>query len=91
MRPKVLLLDEVTSALDPELVGEVLNVIRKLAREHELTMLMVTHHMGFAKEFADRVLFLCDGGIVEQGAPSEVFGAPRHARTEAFLQAVLNP
>jgi polar amino acid transport system ATP-binding protein len=91
MRPKVLLLDEVTSALDPELVGEVLAVIRKLAREHELTMLMVTHHMGFAREFADRVLFLCDARILEEGTPSQVFGAPRHARTKAFLQAVLHP
>ncbi len=91
MHPRVLLLDEVTSALDPELVGEVLSVIRWLAVEHELTMLMVTHHMGFAREFADRVLFFCDGQIVEQGAPGDLFTAPKHERTKAFLQAVLHP
>lgn len=91
MRPKVLLLDEVTSALDPELVGEVLNVIRRLAYEHELTMLMVTHHMGFAREFADRVVFFCDGRILEEGAPADLFTTPRHERTRAFLQALLHP
>ncbi len=91
MRPRVLLLDEVTSALDPELVGEVLSVIRRLAVEHDLTMLMVTHHMGFAREFADRVLFFCDGQILEEGPPGELFSSPRHERTKAFLQAVLHP
>ena len=69
MRPKVMLFDEVTSALDPELVGEVLNVIRRLGAEHDLTMLMVTHQMGFAKEFADRVCFFYGGKIAEQGRP----------------------
>jgi ABC-type methionine transport system ATPase subunit len=69
MRPKVMLFDEVTSALDPELCGEVLNVIRKLGAEHNLTMLMVTHQMGFAREFADRVCFFYKGQIHEQGTP----------------------
>jgi polar amino acid transport system ATP-binding protein len=89
MRPKVMLFDEVTSALDPELVGEVLNVIRKLGAEHDLTMLMVTHQMGFAKEFADRVCFFYQGRIAEQGSPRELFGAPRNDRTRQFLRAVL--
>jgi polar amino acid transport system ATP-binding protein len=89
MRPKVMLFDEVTSALDPELVGEVLEVIRKLGREHDLTMLMVTHQMGFAKEFSDRVCFFHAGKICEQGPPSELFGAPKNERTQQFLRAVL--
>ena len=89
MRPKVMLFDEVTSALDPELCGEVLNVIHRLGEEHNLTMLMVTHQMGFAKEFADRVCFFCQGKIAEQGPPQQVFGAPRHERMQAFLRAVL--
>jgi polar amino acid transport system ATP-binding protein len=88
MRPKVMLFDEVTSALDPELCGEVLNVIRKLGHEHNLTMLMVTHQMGFAKEFADRVCFFSQGKIVEQGAPQQFFSAPQHERTQQFLRAV---
>ena len=89
MRPKVMLFDEVTSALDPELVGEVLNVIRKLGDEHNLTMLMVTHQMGFAREFADRVCFFYEGRIAEQGPPDEFFTDPRNERTRAFLSAVL--
>ncbi|TJW10973.1 MAG: ectoine/hydroxyectoine ABC transporter ATP-binding protein EhuA [Mesorhizobium sp.] len=89
MRPKIMLFDEVTSALDPELVGEVLAVIRKLGREHDLTMLMVTHQMGFAKEFSDRVCFFHAGKICEQGPPSELFGAPKNERTRQFLHAVL--
>ncbi|AYG64296.1 ectoine/hydroxyectoine ABC transporter ATP-binding protein EhuA [Rhizobium jaguaris] len=89
MRPKVMLFDEVTSALDPELVGEVLNVIRKLGAEHDLTMLMVTHQMGFAKEFSDRVCFFDGGKIVEQGPPEQLFGSPQNARTRQFLNAVL--
>jgi polar amino acid transport system ATP-binding protein len=88
MRPKVMLFDEVTSALDPELCGEVLNVIRKLGREHDLTMLMVTHQMGFAKEFADRVCFFSQGKIIEQAAPQQFFAAPQHERTQQFLRAV---
>ncbi|TIL47174.1 ectoine/hydroxyectoine ABC transporter ATP-binding protein EhuA [Mesorhizobium sp.] len=89
MRPKIMLFDEVTSALDPELVGEVLEVIRKLGREHDLTMLMVTHQMGFAKEFSDRVCFFHAGKICEQGPPAELFGAPKNERTRQFLHAVL--
>lgn len=89
MRPKVMLFDEVTSALDPELVGEVLNVIRKLGAEHDLTMLMVTHQMGFAKEFSDRVCFFDSGKIVEQGPPDQLLGNPQNERTRQFLNAVL--
>jgi polar amino acid transport system ATP-binding protein len=89
MRPKIMLFDEVTSALDPELVGEVLEVIRRLGREHDLTMLMVTHQMGFAKEFSDRVCFFHAGKICEQGPPKELFGAPKNERTQQFLRAVL--
>jgi polar amino acid transport system ATP-binding protein len=89
MRPKVMLFDEVTSALDPELVGEVLNVIRQLGAEHNLTMLMVTHQMGFAKEFSDRVCFFHGGRIAEQGPPQQIFGAPENERTRQFLRAVL--
>jgi polar amino acid transport system ATP-binding protein len=89
MRPKVMLFDEVTSALDPELVGEVLNVIRRLGDAHELTMLMVTHQMGFAKEFADRVCFFYGGRIAEQGPPEKIFGSPDNERTQQFLRAVL--
>jgi polar amino acid transport system ATP-binding protein len=89
MRPKVMLFDEVTSALDPELVGEVLNVIRRLGSELDLTMLMVTHQMGFARDFADRVCFFYAGKICEQGPPAQLFGAPRHERTRQFLSAVL--
>jgi polar amino acid transport system ATP-binding protein len=89
MRPKIMLFDEVTSALDPELVGEVLNVIRRLGSEHDLTMLMVTHQMGFAKEFADRVCFFYAGKIAEQGTPDAIFGDPQNDRTRQFLRAVL--
>ncbi|MGE0586303.1 MAG: ectoine/hydroxyectoine ABC transporter ATP-binding protein EhuA [Flavobacteriaceae bacterium] len=89
MRPKVMLFDEVTSALDPEVIGEVTNVIRKLVDAHNLTMLMVTHQMGFAKEISDRVCFFYDGKIEEQGPPSEIFGSPQKERTQQFLSAVL--
>ena len=89
MRPKVMLLDEVTSALDPELVGEVLNVIRTLNTEHNLTMLMVTHQMGFAKEISNRICFFYGGKIAEQGPPEQVFGDPQNERTRQFLSAVL--
>jgi polar amino acid transport system ATP-binding protein len=89
MRPKIMLFDEVTSALDPELVGEVLNVIRKLGAEYNLTMLMVTHQMGFAKEFADRVCFFYGGKIAEEGKPDKIFGNPENERTRQFLSAVL--
>ncbi len=89
MRPKVMLFDEVTSALDPELVGEVLQVIRQLGEDHSLTMLIVTHQMGFAREFADRVCFFYDGQILEQGPPAQLFGNAEHERTRQFLSAVL--
>jgi polar amino acid transport system ATP-binding protein len=90
MRPQVMLFDEVTSALDPELCGEVLEVIRRLGEEHSLTMLMVTHQMGFAKEFADRVCFFSEGRIEEQGAPQQIFGSPKNERTQKFLRAVMD-
>jgi polar amino acid transport system ATP-binding protein len=90
MRPKIMLLDEVTSALDPELVGEVLGVIRRLAKEQDLTIVMVTHQMGFAREIADRVCFLEGGRVIEQGPPEQLFSAPQNARTQAFLRAVLS-
>jgi polar amino acid transport system ATP-binding protein len=90
MRPKIMLFDEVTSALDPELVGEVLNVIRKLGAEHDLTMLMVTHQMGFAREFADRISFFHRGKIEEDGKPDDIFGNPKNERTRQFLHAVLD-
>ena len=88
MRPKVMLFDEVTSALDPELCGEVLNVIRRLGAEHNLTMLMVTHQMGFARDFADRVCFFSQGKIIEQAPPERFFSAPQQERTRQFLRAV---
>jgi len=89
MRPKVMLFDEVTSALDPELVGEVLNVIRELAEEGEMAMLLVTHEMGFAKEVSDRVIFFDKGKVVEQGPPKQIFDDPQHQRTKSFLSATL--
>ncbi len=88
MRPKVMLFDEVTSALDPEVIGEVTNVIRQLVSEHNLTMLMVTHQMGFARDISDRVCFFYAGKIEEQGPPAELFGNPRKERTQQFLSAV---
>lgn len=84
MRPKLMLFDEVTSALDPELVGEVLAVMKQL-KEDGMTMLVVTHEMGFAREAADRVVFMDAGVIVEQGPPDQIFLAPREPRTQAFL------
>ena len=90
MRPKVMLLDEVTSALDPEVIGEVLSVIRTLNSEHNLTMLMVTHQMGFAREISDRVCFFYAGSIAEQGPPDQIFGEPKNERTRQFLSAVLD-
>ncbi|MFD2741502.1 amino acid ABC transporter ATP-binding protein [Sulfitobacter aestuarii] len=90
MRPSAILFDEPTSALDPELVGEVLTVMRDLANEG-MTMVVVTHEMGFAREVADRVLFLESGGIVEEGPPKELLRNPRHERTQDFLHRVINP
>jgi polar amino acid transport system ATP-binding protein len=88
MRPKVMLFDEVTSALDPEVIGEVTNVIRKLVSEHNLTMLMVTHQMGFARDISDRICFFYGGRIEEQGTPDELFNHPQKERTQQFLRAV---
>ena len=90
MRPKVMLLDEITSSLDPEVVGEVLNVIRSLNKEHNLTMIMVTHQMGFAREISDRVCFFYEGKIFEQGPPEQIFDNPQNERTKQFLNAVLD-
>jgi polar amino acid transport system ATP-binding protein len=89
MNPKVMLFDEATSALDPELVGDVLRVMRQLASEG-MTMVVVTHEMDFARDVADRVVFMADGNIVEDGPPSVVFTSPRSPRTRQFLQSVLN-
>lgn len=89
MRPKVMLFDEVTSALDPEVISEVTGVIRRLVAEHNLTMLMVTHQMGFAKDISDRVCFFYNGAIEEQGVPGELFENPKRERTRQFLSAVL--
>ncbi len=89
MDPEILLLDEITSALDPELVGEVLNVVREIAQEHNKTILIVTHEMAFAKEVADRVIFMDQGLIVEQGGPKQVLVAPKEERTKQFLKRIL--
>jgi ABC-type polar amino acid transport system ATPase subunit len=89
MEPRVILFDEPTSALDPEMVGEVLDVMQNLARSG-VTMVVVTHEMGFARKVADRVIFMENGRIIEQNAPEAFFTAPREARTQAFLQAILH-
>jgi polar amino acid transport system ATP-binding protein len=89
MEPRLLLLDEITSALDPELVAEVLDVIRELARSG-MTMVIATHEMGFARDVANRVCFLDQGSILEQGPPGEIFGAPREERTKQFLQRIID-
>lgn len=88
MEPKAMLFDEPTSALDPELVGEVLQVMKDLAREG-MTMVIVTHEMGFAKEVASRIVMLADGNIIEEGHPSEIFANPKHERTQRFLNQIL--
>ncbi len=89
MQPGLLLLDEVTSALDPELVAEVLEVIRELAVEG-MTMLIATHEMGFARDVAHRVCFLDEGVLLEEGPPEQIFGAPREPRTQQFLQRIVD-
>jgi polar amino acid transport system ATP-binding protein len=88
MEPAVMLFDEVTSALDPELVGDVLEVLRDIAEQGETTMMLVTHEMGFAKEVADRVLMFDKGQIIEEGRPTDLLNNPQHDRTKAFLGAV---
>ena len=87
MNPQVMLFDEPTSALDPEMVGEVLDVMKNLAKEG-MTMVVVTHEMGFAKEVANRVLFMADGVILEEGTPEEIFEHPQHERAKAFIKAI---
>jgi polar amino acid transport system ATP-binding protein len=89
MQPRIMLFDEVTSALDPELVGEVLGVLRKLARESDMTMLIVTHEMNFARDIADRVLFFDQGVILEEGPPAAIFQNPKEERTREFLTRIL--
>jgi len=89
MDPKIMLFDEATSALDPELVGEVLRVMRQLAADG-MTMVVVTHEMGFARDVADRVVFMADGVILEEGRPEQIFSAPNVARTRQFLQTILD-
>ena len=89
MRPRILLLDEVTSALDPELVAEVLNLIRELAADG-MTMVIATHEMGFARDIADRVAFLDNGVVAEEGPPDQIFSAPKHPRTRQFLQRIID-
>jgi ABC-type polar amino acid transport system ATPase subunit len=88
MQPKAMLFDEVTSALDPELIGEVLRVMRQLAAEG-MTMLVVTHEMGFAADVADRIIVMADGAIIEEGAPRQIFSTPKNERTRQFLQSIL--
>ena len=88
MEPEVMLFDEPTSALDPEMVGEVLSVMKGLA-ENGMTMVIVTHEMGFAREVADRVFFIDEGIVMEQGSPAELFGNPQNERTKSFLSKVL--
>ncbi|GGH12431.1 amino acid ABC transporter ATP-binding protein [Paenibacillus segetis] len=88
MDPEILLFDEPTSALDPELTGEVLEVMKRLAEE-QMTMVIVTHEMGFAREVADRVVFMADGQFIESGTPEQLFGHPKHERTKAFLNRIL--
>ena len=88
MEPALMLFDEPTSALDPELVGEVLDVMKGLAADG-MTMIVVTHEIGFAREVCDRVVFMDDGVVVEEGPPAEVFDSPQHARTQSFLSKVL--
>lgn len=88
MKPKVMLFDEPTSALDPEMVGEVLAVMKDLAQEG-MTMVVVTHEMGFAREVGDRVIFMDEGVIMEEGTPDEVFGNPKNPRTQSFLSKIL--
>lgn len=89
MKPKIMLFDEPTSALDPEMVGEVLQVMKNLAIKHGMTMVVVTHEMGFAKEVCDKVVFMADGKIVEEGKPKDIFENPQNDRTKDFLSKVL--
>ena len=89
MQPKIMLFDEITSALDPELVGGILQLLREFAARHTMTMLIVTHHMAFAESVSGRILFFDGGNIVEDDAPDVIFRNARHARTRRFVEAVL--
>ncbi|MCB1155427.1 amino acid ABC transporter ATP-binding protein, partial [bacterium] len=89
MEPEIMLFDEVTSALDPELIGEVLQTLRRIATDTDVTMLIVTHQMNFARAAADRVVFIDEGVVIEEGAPKELFGNPKQERTQRFLESVL--
>jgi ABC-type polar amino acid transport system ATPase subunit len=89
MEPKIMLFDEPTSALDPEMIKEVLEVMKALAREVQMTLVVITHEIGFAKEVADRVLFFDEGKIVEEGTPAEFFSNPQHERSKRFLEQIL--
>ena len=89
MKPRIMLFDEPTSALDPEMVGEVLQVMKNLAIEHGMTMIVVTHEMGFAREVCDKVVFMADGRIVEEGKPQDIFDNPQNERTKEFLSKIL--
>ena len=88
MEPEIMLFDEPTSALDPEMVGEVLDVMKNLAKSG-MTMVVVTHEMGFAREVASRVIFMADGKIIEEGTPDEIFSNPQNERTKQFLNSIL--
>jgi general L-amino acid transport system ATP-binding protein len=90
MNPKIMLFDEPTSALDPEMISEVLDVMQSLARDTGMTMICVTHEMGFARAVADRMVFFDEGIIVEQGPPRQIFEAPEHERTKRFLSQILH-
>ncbi|MGH2676735.1 MAG: amino acid ABC transporter ATP-binding protein, partial [Actinomycetota bacterium] len=89
MEPKIMLFDEPTSALDPEMIKEVLDVMKALAGEIRMTMIVITHEIGFAKEVADRILFFDEGRIVEEGPPTKFFSSPREERTRRFLDQIL--
>jgi ABC-type polar amino acid transport system ATPase subunit len=89
MNPKIMLFDEPTSALDPEMIKEVLDVMLKLAKEG-MTMVVVTHEMGFARNAADRIIFMDDGGVVEDTTPNQLFTSPKHERTKMFLSKILH-
>lgn len=89
MKPQIMLFDEPTSALDPEMVGEVLQVMKNLAVKHGMTMIVVTHEMGFAREVCDKVVFMADGRIVEEGKPKDIFDNPQNERTKEFLSKIL--
>ena len=88
VNPKLILLDEPTSSLDPKLVHGILNILRNLANEHKRTMIIVTHEMGFARDIADRIVFMDDGRIIEEGTPESLFSNPQHERTKKFLERI---